>query len=101
MAMDMFGVKRHPTYEESLADQELSSLRGQAVGFFTEIEHWLDSAVKHLDDWLNNQPPKDLLKLANDGLNCDEQQWIKSFSVEEQAALYPRLMMGWQVQLQL
>lgn len=55
-----------------------SARRGQAVGFFSELESWLSGAAKHLEGGLNGVSPKQLLKAANDGLAFDEAAYLDS-----------------------
>ncbi|WP_040727651.1 hypothetical protein [Thiomicrorhabdus sp. Kp2] len=51
--------------------QEWDSLKGQAVGFFSELDRWLVAAAKNMDDGLENEDNRVLLKTANKGLNFD------------------------------
>lgn len=62
------------------------ALRGQIVGFFTELEPWLIGATKYLDDGLEAQEEKALLKAANEGLNFDEQAYIDALQSEHESA---------------
>ncbi|ODC03038.1 hypothetical protein BFW38_05235 [Terasakiispira papahanaumokuakeensis] len=66
IVLDMCEVERsgHPEQE---------ALRGQVVGFFSELEYWLVAAIRHLDGGLDEYEDKTLLKAANAGLNFDNE----------------------------
>ncbi len=52
-------------------DEEISSLRGQVVGFFSVLDKWLAGSARVLGGRLDSDENADLLKQANDGLNYD------------------------------
>lgn len=61
IALDML------SHQHDDPDQSLSQ-RGQAVGFFTQIEEWLVDAVTHMAPSLDALDTKSLLATANKGL---------------------------------
>jgi hypothetical protein len=71
MVLDKFDCK-------SGVSPEKDALRGQVVGFFIELEHWLVSAAKYLEDRLETECDKDLLEAVNNGLNFDNEAYIAS-----------------------
>lgn len=71
IVLDMMGTPDSFGIEEQ-------ALRGQAVGFFTELERWLSAAVQRLDGGLDKQDDKALLRTANAGLNFDEAAYLAS-----------------------
>lgn len=50
---------------------EAEARRGQAVGFFYELERWLAGSAKYLGDGLDRLDSKAALKAANEGLSRD------------------------------
>jgi hypothetical protein len=62
VVLDMLG---HDPFN---ATPEEVTLKGQIVGFFTEIERWLMPSAVLLKDEINNIDNKTLLKSANKGL---------------------------------
>lgn len=52
------------------------ALRGQAVGFFNELEKWLLAATKNFRGWDHIQSNDALLDMANNGLLFDEKRWL-------------------------
>ncbi|EBS6645157.1 hypothetical protein D5977_07945 [Salmonella enterica subsp. enterica] len=77
MVLDMFGC-------ENSDDPEVSALRGQVVGFFSELERWLVAAAQHLEGGLDNHDNKTLLEAANAGLNFDNEAYEASLSDEDE-----------------
>ncbi|MBT3092831.1 MAG: hypothetical protein AB2697_22145 [Candidatus Thiodiazotropha endolucinida] len=71
MVLDMFGCKSGVSPEQDV-------LRGQVAGLFIELERWLVSAVKYLEDRLETECDKDLLEAANNGLNFDNEAYMAS-----------------------
>ena len=51
---------------------EQAALRGQVVGFFSELDAWLEVAAYNLEGGLEAQSDKALLALVNAGLRLDE-----------------------------
>ena len=51
---------------------EQAALRGQVVGFFSELDAWLEVAAYNLEGGLDAQSDKALLALVNAGLRLDE-----------------------------
>ncbi|WP_339678272.1 hypothetical protein [uncultured Zhongshania sp.] len=64
-------------------DPEVTALRGQVVGFFSTLDHWLEGAAKCLGSSLDNADKRALLKKANNGLNFDHEAWMASLSDED------------------
>lgn len=76
IVLDMAGI-------EHSKDPEITALRGQIVGFFCVLEKWIASAVKDGGSNLDNADPKEFLKRANAGLNCNEDELLKAGEDEE------------------
>jgi|GEM_PF-6955230 len=55
-----------------LLTPEQAALRGQVVGFFSELDAWLEVAACNLEGGLDTQSEKALLALVNAGLRSDE-----------------------------
>jgi hypothetical protein len=72
IALDMFDFKDFPN-----EDKKADAVKGQAVGFFMEIEKLLIAAVGPLGGCLDSMDERDLLKRANIGLNLTEDEAIK------------------------
>ena len=80
IVLDMFGCE--------LSDcPEQNSLRGQAVGFFAEMDVWLAASAKHLEGGLDRQSSANLLQAANEGLNFDEEAYLNTCEDEYLASL--------------
>lgn len=67
-------------------DPEVIALRGQIVGFFTELEPWLEAAAQSLDGGLDTMDPNVLLTEANEGLSPDQDDYIDSLLRERRKA---------------
>ena len=65
IVLDMFGT-------EEADCERLSSLRGQAVGFFYVLDYFLEAAAKYLGKQLDSVDNTELLKIANAGLNFSD-----------------------------
>ena len=66
--------------ENAHGSPETLSLRGQVVGFFSLLDAWLAEAAKICGSNLDEVTPKELLKLANDGLNFDYDAYMASLT---------------------
>lgn len=73
---DMMGIENDDT-------PETSALRGQIVGFFVTLEAWLVLAAQKGGNSLDSDCPRDLLDLANYGLNFDEAAYLESLDDSE------------------
>ena len=82
IALDMFDFPDFD-HRDSLDD----AVRGQAVGFFSEIEKLLKAAVAPLGGCLDSIDEKELLKRANQGLNLTQDEHIE----ELKGVLNPKL----------
>lgn len=58
------------------------ALRGQIVGFFSVIDHWLHAAVSQLNTGLNALSDHDLLAEANSGLAFDYEALMAEINSE-------------------
>jgi hypothetical protein len=77
IVLDMFDI-------DNGISPEQDALRGQAVGFFIELERWLVGATKYLDGGLDQHDKKALLKEANAGLSFDHEAYMASLSDEDE-----------------
>tara|TARA_B100000749_G_scaffold280764_1_gene278485 strand:- start:323 stop:790 length:468 start_codon:yes stop_codon:yes gene_type:complete len=66
IVLDMIG----PAAASALTPEQ-SALRGQVVGFFSELDAWLEVAVCDLEGGLDAQSDKALLALVNAGLRSE------------------------------
>jgi hypothetical protein len=76
IALDMFDVTDFPD-----TDQNEEAVRGQAVGFFYEIEKLLIAAVGPMGACLDSMDEKDLLKRANVGINLNEDDFTRDMLI--------------------
>lgn len=75
IALDMFDFQDFPN-----RDKREDAVRGQAVGFFKEIEKLLIAAVVPMGDCLDSIDENELLKRANKGLNLTEEEYIEELN---------------------
>lgn len=75
VVLDMFDKQCDPN------NPALSSLRGQAVGFFTELEKIITVATAQLGSCLDSMDEKDLLKRANGGINLNEDDYTRDMLI--------------------
>lgn len=59
------------------------ALRGQIVGFFCELESWLDRSIHFCGRGLDGINADEMLALANAGLNFDEDAYFDSMHDKE------------------
>jgi len=69
MVLDMFGCG-------GSENEEVESLRGQAVGFFIALEYCLLDAVNVFGNMLDQLKDRELLEVANAGLNFDNAAYM-------------------------
>jgi hypothetical protein len=77
MVLDMFDC-------ENTDDPSMSALRGQVVGFFSELESWVAIASRHSGDSLDHLSNTRLLEVANNGLNFDNESYFTAQSDEDE-----------------
>lgn len=71
VVLDMFGCEQNVSAEQN-------ALRGQAVGFLSVLEPWIEAAVTNLGSGLDKLDVKQLLNEANAGLNFDHDAYMAS-----------------------
>lgn len=78
IVLDMFDAG------ESRGTPEMNALRGQVVGFCYLLERWLVGSAVHLGSRLDSIDEKTLLEAANNGLNFDNDAYLKSLSDDKE-----------------
>lgn len=69
--------------QESDESPEAASLRGQIVGFFSVLDHWLEGSAKLLGQNLDRLDERALLATANAGVDLDEEAYLARLEEEE------------------
>lgn len=77
MVLDMFDC-------ENTYDPAVSALRGQVVGFFSELEPWIAAAARHAGGNLDQLDNTQLLEGANNGLNFDNDAYLAAQPDEDE-----------------
>ncbi|MDO8908746.1 MAG: hypothetical protein Q7W55_09645 [Pseudohongiella sp.] len=73
IVLDMLG-------SDDSVSPEMLTLRGQIVGFFSELDVWLASAAQNIDGGLDSDDKTALLKKANQGLTLNAEEYFASLS---------------------
>lgn len=76
IVFDMLGIKKS-------SNEAIQTLRGQMVGFFSELDRWLGIAAQQQGLSLDSMEEQELLKQANNGLNFDEKAYMATLSSED------------------
>lgn len=75
VALDMFDT------DLELDNPVTTSLRGQAVGFFLELENIIKAATVQMGDCLDDMDEKELLRRANEGINLNEDEFTRDMLI--------------------